>query len=145
MKRRTLLAIGTVHIGTSFKQCCAELQGSGVAICSREQNRDKSLRHVSTATKISESQQTMVLQIYSRRKKSNRYDFPVHDCTQEQRKWSFLSRKMVEIQTFCYHGNVSSHLSSLISDNKSSHGTCRFWSCGPPSPSPHSTCYGLGQ
>ena len=55
----------------------------------------------------------MVLQIYCSRKKSDRYDFPVHECTQEQRKWSFLSRKVVEIKTFCYHGNVSSHLSSL--------------------------------
>ena len=143
MKRRTLLAIGIVHIGTSFKQCCAELQGSGVAICGGEQNREKSLRHVAMAAKFLNLNKpwsykyTVVAD-----KKSDRYDFPAHECTQEQRKWSFLSRKVVEIKTFCYHGNVSSHLSSLLSDNKSSHGTCRFWSCGPPSLSPHSTYYG---
>ena len=47
------------------------------------------------------------------------YYFPLHDRTQEQNgspyfssivrqcKWPCLSRKIVEIQTFCYHGNVT--------------------------------------
>ena len=48
---------------------------------------------------------------------------PVHYCTQEknsslyfssivrQCKWPFLSRKIVKIHKFCYHGNVTSHIS----------------------------------
>ena len=55
------------------------------------------------------------------------YDSPVHGCTQEQTvshtflpsfdnaKWPSLSRKIVEIQKFGYHGNVTSHF-SLLSD-----------------------------
>ena len=53
-------------------------------------------------------------------------DLPVHDCTQEQndssnfssivrqRKWPSLSRKIVEIQKFGYHGKVTSHVSFLL-------------------------------
>ena len=52
-------------------------------------------------------------------------DFPVHDYTQEQNggpyfsstvqqyKWPSLSRKIVVIQKFCYHGNLTSHFSFL--------------------------------
>ena len=48
------------------------------------------------------------------------YEFPVHDCTQEQNgspcfssivrqcKWPSFLRKIVEIQKFCYHGNFTS-------------------------------------
>ena len=51
------------------------------------------------------------------------YDFPVHECTQEQNsrpnlssivwqcKWPSLSRKIVKIQKFCCHGNVTLHVS----------------------------------
>ena len=51
--------------------------------------------------------------------------FPMHDCTQEQNgnpyyssivrycKWPSLWKKVVEIQTFCYHDNMTSHFSSL--------------------------------
>ena len=51
------------------------------------------------------------------------YDFPVHDCTQEQNsrtyfssivqqcRWLSLLEKILEIQKFCYHGNVMSHFS----------------------------------
>ena len=50
---------------------------------------------------------------------------PVHYCTQEknssldfssivrQCKWPFLSRTIVKIQTFFYHGNVTSHISII--------------------------------
>ena len=50
----------------------------------------------------------------------------MRDCTKEQngspnfssvvrqRKWPFLSRKIVEIEKFCHHGNVTSHFSSLL-------------------------------
>ena len=59
-------------------------------------------------------------------KKINMYDFPVHHCTQEQNsipcfslmvgqcKGTSLSRKIVEIQKFCYHGNAISHYSPLL-------------------------------
>ena len=54
------------------------------------------------------------------------YDFHVHDCNQEQNsspcfssivrqhKWPSLSREIIEIQNFCYHGNVTLHFSSLL-------------------------------
>ena len=60
-------------------------------------------------------------------KKVDMYDFPVHDYTQEQNsspyfsstirqcKWPSLSKKIVVIQKFCYHGTVTSHSSSLYS------------------------------
>ena len=73
------------------------------------------------------SQETVVLQIWPKKmKKINVYDFPVYYCTQEQNsipyfssmvwqcKWLYLSRKIVEIQKFCYHGNATSHYSSLL-------------------------------
>ena len=49
------------------------------------------------------------------------YDSSVHDCTQEQNgnpyfssivrqcRWPSLSRKIVETQKVCYHGNLTSH------------------------------------
>ena len=52
------------------------------------------------------------------------YDFPGLDCAQEKngipyyssifRQWKCpsLSRKIVEIQKFCYHGNVTLHFST---------------------------------
>ena len=58
--------------------------------------------------------------------KSDTYDFLVDDCTHEQngnpncsyivrqRKWLSVLRKNVEIQKFCYHGNVTSHFFSLF-------------------------------
>ena len=59
------------------------------------------------------SQQTVVL---ADRKNENvdMYDFPLHDCTQEQNGSSFdnanglrCQRKIVDIQKFCCHGNVT--------------------------------------
>ena len=47
------------------------------------------------------------------------YDFPVHDYTQDQNcsphffsmfqqcKWPSLSREILEINKFCYHGNLN--------------------------------------
>ena len=55
------------------------------------------------------------------------YDFTVNDCTQKQNGspyYSFIirqckrlspSRKIVEIQKFCFHSNVTSHFSSCPS------------------------------
>ena len=48
----------------------------------------------------------------------SRYDFPLHDIYFSsiiwQFKWLSLSRKIVEIQKFCVHVNVTSHLYSLF-------------------------------
>ena len=55
------------------------------------------------------------------------YDLPVHDCALEQNsspyfssivrqcKWLSLSRKMIEIHKYCYHGNLTSLFCSLYS------------------------------
>ena len=54
------------------------------------------------------------------------YEFPVHHCTQEQNgspyfssivrqcKWPSSSRKIVEIQKFCYHGNLTSRFPLIL-------------------------------
>ena len=76
--------------------------------------------------KISGSQQTVVLQMRHWKKRTvGVYDFPVIDCTQDENgspffssivrqwKWPSLLRMMVEIQKFCYHGNMTSHISFL--------------------------------
>ena len=78
----------------------------------------KSLRHVAMVESF--------LKLKSckgdRKKKPKRSDFPVYDSAEEQNgnpyfssivrqfKWPSLSRKIVEIQKFCYHGNVTSLL-----------------------------------
>ena len=64
---------------------------------------------------------------YDRKKKDEKidtYEFPVH-CTQGQNdspyfssivgqcKWPSLSRKILEVQNFCNHGNMTSHFSSV--------------------------------
>ena len=50
----------------------------------------------------------------------SRYDFPLHDIYFSsiiwQFKWLSLSRKIVEIQKFCVHVNVMSHLYCLFHD-----------------------------
>ena len=64
-----------------------------------------------------------------KREKIDTCHFPVHDCTQEQNvsilcfasivrqcKWPSRSNKIVEIQKFCNHGNVTSHFSSLLTE-----------------------------
>ena len=89
----------------------------------------KWLHHVALVAIVSGSQQTVVLQIImtENSKKVDMYDFPVHDYTQEQNgspyfsstirqcRWPSLSKKIVVIQKFCYHGTVTSHSSSLYS------------------------------
>lgn len=61
-----------------------------------------------------------------KKKKGDMYDFPVHDCNQEQNgsryfstvvrqyTWLSLPRKIVQIQEFCYYRGVTSHFSLLI-------------------------------
>ena len=76
-------------------------------------------------SKISGSLQTVVLQIWQ--KKNEKIDvYKFHDYTQEQNgspyfssivrecKWPSLSRKIIEIQKFCCHGNLASHSTSLL-------------------------------
>ena len=75
------------------------------------------------SNEISGSQETVVLQTWDEKEKEkmDRYEFPVSDSTDRayfssivrQCKWPSLSGNIVEIQKFCYHGNVTSHLSSL--------------------------------
>ena len=82
-------------------------------------------------SKISWSQQTVVLQI--RWMKTKKLTCMTFLCTLALRnktvaspyfvlpfivrliKWPSLLRRIVEIQKFCYHGNVTSHFSSLLS------------------------------
>ena len=59
-------------------------------------------------------------------KRSDTYDFSVHFSTLGQNgsshffsivrqcKWPSLSRKVVEIHKYCYHGNMTSHFSSPL-------------------------------
>ena len=86
-------------------------------------NREKSLHHVAKVAKFLDLNQSGYCK-YSRKK--NVYDFPVHDCTKEQNsgpyfssivqqcKWPSLSRRIVGIQKFCHHGNVTSCFSFLL-------------------------------
>ena len=89
--------------------------------------KEKSLRHVAMVAKFADLNNPWSCK-YGRdnNKKLRMYDFPVQDCTQEQNsspffssivrqsKWLSLSRKIVEIQKFCYHGNVTSHFFSVV-------------------------------
>ena len=64
--------------------------------------------------------------IAEKHEKIDMYEFPVHDCTQEQNgspyfssivrqcKWTSSSRKIVEIQKFCYHGNLTSRFPLIL-------------------------------
>ena len=59
-------------------------------------------------------------------KKIDMYDFPMPDYIQEQNgnpqfssidrqcKWPSLSRTIVEIKKFCYHGNLTSRFSPFL-------------------------------
>ena len=75
-------------------------------------------------SKISRSQRSRgpVSMAGKKTRKIVMYDSSVHDCTQGQNgnpyfssivrqcKWLSLSRKIVEIQKFCYRGNLTSHI-----------------------------------
>ena len=64
--------------------------------------------------------------IAEKKEKIDMYDFPVPDCIEEQNgnpqfssidrqcKWPSLSRTIVEIQKFCYHGNLTSRFSPFL-------------------------------
>ena len=76
-------------------------------------------------SKRSGSQQP-VANMAEKKQKIDMYDFPLHNCPQDQNsspyfssivqrgKYLSLSRKIVEILKFCYHGNLTSHFSSLF-------------------------------
>lgn len=45
------------------------------------------------------------------------HDFPVHDCTQEQKGSRSLDKangRLPQDPEFCYHSNVKSHVSCLL-------------------------------
>ena len=60
-----------------------------------------------------ETQETVVLQIWQKKTQKNCYIWlcsaPNFSSIVRQCKWPFLSRKIVEFQKFCYHGNATSH------------------------------------
>ena len=74
-------------------------------------------------SKISRSQRSRgpVNMAEKKNEKNGLYNFRVYECTREQNgspyfcsivqqcKWPSLSRKIVEIQKFCYRGNLTSH------------------------------------
>ena len=60
------------------------------------------------------SQETVVLQIWQKKKRKKKCYIwlscvPNFSSIVRQCKWPFLSRKIVEFQKFCYHGNATSH------------------------------------
>ena len=92
-------------------------------------NREKkSLRHaamVATFLDLNKNRPGPA-NIAEKTKKMEKNDFPVPDCTQEQNcspqfssmvrqcKWPSMSRTIVEIQKFCYHGNLTSRFSLFL-------------------------------
>ena len=79
-------------------------------------------------SKISGYQQNVVLQICQKTRKKKwrgwlscaRLHFeqngsPYVSSTVRQRRWPPLQRKIVEIQKLCFHGDVTSHFSPLLS------------------------------
>ena len=76
-------------------------------------NREKSLRHV-----------VMVAKWPTLNKP---WSFPsiVRQC-----KWLSVSRKLVEIQKFCFHGNVTSHFSLLVALTMCTSKTDNRWKKG---------------
>ena len=106
----------TCHVnytGLSCEQCA---QGTGIieVVTSR-----------CHGSKISISQKQWPYK-YGREKNEKIDVYKFHDYTQEQNdspyfysifrqcKWPSLSRKMIEIQKFCCHGNLTSHSTSLL-------------------------------
>jgi len=80
-----------------------------------------SLRQIAMVAKFLNLSEPMA----EKKMKIDMYEVSIHDCTQgknssqcfsfmiRQRKWPSLSRKNVEIQKSCYHGNLTPHFSSL--------------------------------
>ena len=72
-------------------------------------------------SKISGYQQTAVLQICQKKQTKAKTEMtwmtfpsPYFPSIVRQCRWSSLQRKIVEIQKFCFHGDVTSHFSPLI-------------------------------
>ena len=86
---------------------------------------EKSLLRVARVSKCLGLNKSWSCKFGRKTKNIDMYVFPMHDCTQEQSgspyyssivrycKWPSLWKKVVEIQTFCYHDNMTSHFSSL--------------------------------
>ena len=117
----------------SFMNRLAELErvlGNSVVMTGESRQFDSELRSYSfrllsnifltgSRGKNPGSQETVVLQIWQKNAK-NCYIWlscaPNFSSIVRQCKWPFLSRKIVEFQKFCYHGNATSHFPfSLLS------------------------------
>ena len=66
------------------------------------------------------SQETVVLQIWQKKKQTKKSCYiwlswaPNFSSVVRECKWPFLSRKIVEFQKFCYHGNATSRFPLLL-------------------------------
>ena len=82
-------------------------------------NNTEVVRHVAMVTKFLDLNKLWSCKYGRKKEKMDMYEFPVHDPTDSpyissivrQCKWPSLSGNIVEIQKFCYHGNMTSHLS----------------------------------
>ena len=87
---------------------------------------EKSLRNAGMVATFLDLNKRSRSNIAEKHEKIDMYEFPVHDCTQEQNgspyfssivrqcKWTSSSRKIVEIQKFCYHGNLTSRFPLIL-------------------------------
>ena len=75
---------------------------------------EKSLRHVAMVAKFLDLNKPCSCK-YGRKKTKKKLpsDWPYFPFIVRQCKRPSLARKIVEIRTFCYHGKVTSYLSSL--------------------------------
>ena len=70
---------------------------------------EKSLRHVAMVAKFLDFNKPWSCKFWKEKKILDMYDFPawLHSGTIRQLKLPSLSRKVIEIQKFCFHGNVT--------------------------------------
>ena len=101
---------------------CIYYLSFNVGVCRSSCNWEKSLRHVAMVAKFLDFNKPWSCKFWKEKKYLTCMTF-LHDCTQEQKsspesspnfssivrqlKLPSLSRKVVEIQKFCFHGNVA--------------------------------------
>ena len=97
---------------------CIYYLSFNVSVCRSSCNWEKSLRHVAMVAKFLDFNKPWSCKFWKEKKYLTCMTF-LHDCTQEQKsspnfssivrqlKLPSLSRKVVEIQKFCFHGNVT--------------------------------------
>ena len=115
---------------------CNYLMWLSINILKKKQNKTKrmsskhcqlkSLRNAAMVATFLDLNKRSRSNIAEKHEKIDMYEFPVHDCTQEQNgspyfssivrqcKWTSFSRKIVEIQKFCYHGNLTSRFPLIL-------------------------------